>query len=107
MTDALFQILAILRSGPMDAGGILDALRTVGNPDEVPSIPTFYRHLRKAADAGWLAIEGHDDPGDGPGRPKRHYALTRQGREAVEAKAATLSRFTRLALGGDPGGRAG
>lgn len=107
MSNTLFQILAVLRGGPQDAPGILDALRRLGDDDDVPSIPAFYRHVRSAVDAGWLVIDGVSEDGEGPGRPRQRYALSPQGREALEARAATLHRFTRLALGPVDGGSAG
>lgn len=109
MHPTLFQIMAVLGPGPSEAVGILDALREVGGEGAVPSLPAFYRHLRRALDEGWVVVEG-SEPAEGPGRPAQSYALTREGREALREHAERLERFTRLAAEGaggtDGGGRA-
>lgn len=102
----LFQILAVLRSGPADSAGVLAELRRLAESADVPSIPGFYRHLRKGMDEGWLEIvEGEPaDEGRGRGRPRRVYALTPAGSRALKERARGLSSFTRLAFEGPEAG---
>lgn len=102
----LFQILAILRDGPQDSAAVIDGLRDVGGPAEVPSLPAFYRHLRRAVDEGWVEIVGTEAPEEGRGRPRQVYALTGSGLEALEHRARWLERFTRLAMDGSGEGGA-
>lgn len=100
MNVTLFQILAVLRDGALDSAAVLESLRAVGGASEAPSLPAFYRHLRRATDAGWVEIVGRESE-EGPGRPKQLYALTPEGVEAVQERARWLERFTRLAVEGD------
>lgn len=89
----------------MDAAAIRDGLREHGDDHDLPSVPAFYRMLRKAVDAGWLTIEGAESPSEGRGRPRQRYRISQQGRSAVEERAETLERFARLALGHEGGSR--
>lgn len=99
----LFQILALLRDAPADASTVLDGLERLLSHEDVPSVPAFYRHLRRGLESGWIEVEGTDPPDEGPGRPARIYRLTEAGRGAVRERALELDAFTSLALGG--GGR--
>ena len=100
----LFQILALLREEPADASTVLEGLGRLLPDRDVPSLPAFYRHLRRAMESGWVEVEGTDPDDDGPGRPARVYRLTREGAEALRERARELEAFTSLALGGEGGG---
>ncbi|MGD2067509.1 MAG: PadR family transcriptional regulator [Gemmatimonadota bacterium] len=97
MHITLFQILAVLRQGPSEASDLLERLRAVA-PADVPSLPAFYRHLRRGIEEGWLEIDGTGTPDEGPGRPARIYRLTPVGVEAVRERALELDAITALAL---------
>ena len=62
-------------AGPTDAASILDGLREYEDEADLPSIPAFYRRLRKAVDAGRSAIEGIEPPSEGRGRPPYTFRL--------------------------------
>lgn len=98
MHMSLFQILAVLRERPSDASTLLDRLGSL-TPDDVPSLPAFYRHIRRGMEEGWIEVEGTEGPDDGPGRPARTYRLTPEGRAAVRERAVELDAITALALG--------
>jgi DNA-binding PadR family transcriptional regulator len=97
MDQPLFRVLAVLRVGSGDTGEILDRLRAIGS-DATPSLPAFYRHLRRGMEEGWISIDGLDQGGEGPGRPRQIYALPRAGEESMRAEARRLEAFTSLAL---------
>ncbi len=99
----LFQILAVLGNGPSDALTVLGHLNRVSTSD-APSLPAFYRHLRRALEEGWAEILGVGDDDTGPGRPRQVYALTAAGAEAVRDRARELSVYTSLALDGEGAG---
>lgn len=101
----LFQILAVLRDKPAEASTVLARLEDLLPARRVPSLPTFYRHLRRGMEHGWIEVEGLEDDEPGPGRPARIYSVTREGREAVQRRARELDAFTSLALkhGGEDG----
>lgn len=97
----LFQVLALLRRAPADASAVLAGLEARLPARDVPSLPAFYRHLRRGMENGWIEVEGTDPGDEGPGRPARVYRLTRRGRAAVRERALELDAFTSLALGGE------
>ncbi len=99
MHPTLFQLLAILRAGPADASALLERLDalTSGKP---PSLPAFYRHVRRGMEHGWIAAGGTDQPEEGPGRPPQTFRLTASGESALGDHARELAVFTTLALQG-------
>ena len=96
----LFRLLAILRAEPTDASALIERLRSLA-PGNVPSLPAFYRHLRRGMDEGWIMVDGTDPPEHGPGRPRQVYRLTQSGRAALAEHARELRIFASLALDGD------
>lgn len=99
MHPTLFRILAVLRPGPAAASALLDEIRAI-DPGAVPSLPTFYRHLREGVESGWMEILEPEGEPDAPGRPSQSYALTPAGARALHDEAERLAPFTRLAFGG-------
>lgn len=97
MNITLFQILAVLRQEPSEASDVLERLQAVA-PADVPSLPAFYRHLRRGIEEEWIEIEGIGTTDEGPGRPARIYRLTPAGVEAVRERALELDAITALAL---------
>jgi len=93
----LFQILALLGSGPADALTLLERLGRLA-PSDVPSLPALYRHLRRGLDESWLVVVGTEEGDSGPGRPRQIYRITAEGAAAVRARARALDTFTALAL---------
>lgn len=102
----LFQILALLRNGPADASAVLAGLVRLSPRGEVPSLPAFYRHLRRGLESGWVEVDGTATGEEGPGRPARVYRLTAAGKSAVRERALELDVFTALALEQQRGGDA-
>jgi DNA-binding PadR family transcriptional regulator len=99
MHMTLFQILAVLNGNPSDALEVIHRLKEM-TPTDVPSLPAFYRHLRRGMDAGWIVVEGTGQPEGAPGRPRQIYGLTSEGRAALRHRARDLNAFTLLALKG-------
>lgn len=99
MHTTLFQLMAVLRMEPADAAVLLERLEnlTSGKP---PSLPAFYRHLRRGMEEGWVVVEGTDQAGEGPGRPRQVYRITASGEEALQDHASEMAVFTTLALEG-------
>lgn len=96
MQTTVLRTLALLREDDLDSGEILERLRSMqGDP---PSVPSLYRCLRDAVDAGWIRVSGTEAP-PGRGRPRQVYALTRTGRRAAEAEGRRLQHLAALALG--------
>jgi len=99
MHMTLFQIMVVLRDGPREAGVAIALMRRLVAAGEVPSVPSFYRHLRRGMEAGWIEVEGTAEE-EGPGRPARSYRLTPAGVAALRARGKELEALTRLALKG-------
>lgn len=95
MQMVLFRIMVALSEGPGDANEVLERLRR-GGGFGVPSVPAFYRHLRKGLEHGWIAVDGID--ADTRGRPAQRYALSPAGERAVEEYARELRGLTRRVL---------
>lgn len=94
----LFQILALLKDQPADAVTVLAGLERLLSRTDVPSLPAFYRHLRRGMENGWIDVDGRDIDPEGRGRPARLYRLTAQGKAALRQRAHELDAFTTLAL---------
>lgn len=97
MNEILFQVLLQLKDGALDAEAILESMAREKPGFEVPAIASFYRALKKASDAGYLAVEKIES--EGRGRPRQRYALTRAGRAALETEARRLARLAEAVLG--------
>ena len=90
MNLAIFQILATLVDAPRDASGILEILAEQSPAGRQPSLASFYRNIKRAAEQDWLEILEERSPARGAGRPGQSYRLTPEGRLAVRSEAARL-----------------
>lgn len=97
MNETLFQVLLPLKDGALDAESIVESMKGEEAGFEPPAIASFYRALKKASDAGYLAVEKVE--AEGRGRPRQRYALTRAGRAALESEARRLARLAEAVLG--------
>lgn len=100
MHTILFQVLSILQQAAADASALLERLRSLTSGSG-PSLPAFYRHIRRGMENGWIEVAGTDRPEDGPGRPRQVYRITQTGTAALRRHARELEVFTTLALGKD------
>lgn len=98
MHTILFQLLSVLQQESADASALLEGLRSLSSGSG-PSLPAFYRHIRRGMENGWIEVVGTDQPQDGPGRPRQVYRITRTGNVALRKHARELEVFTALALG--------
>jgi DNA-binding PadR family transcriptional regulator len=99
MNATLFQILAVLHGEPLDASTAMRRLEDLLGSERLPSLPAFYRHLRRAEVEGWVAVQGEIDPEGGLGRPRQLFGLTSEGRKMVRSEADRLNPFIALARG--------
>lgn len=96
MHRLMFHILVVLTEGTVDGVAILERLRET-DPEVSPSLPTFYRCLRAGLAAGWIQSAGTLEQ-SGTGRPRQTFALTTEGKAAVEREARDLLDRARLVL---------
>lgn len=100
MQLTLLLILAVMSElGPTDASSTLERMERVLPSREIPSLPAFYRHLRRAMETGWVVVEGTEKVEDTRGgRPARLYRVTPEGRAAVRERALELSSIAAMVL---------
>ena len=98
MHTVLFQLLSILRHEPADASALLERLESLTS-GSTPSLPAFYRHIRRGMEDGWIVVAGTDHQEEGPGRPRQVYRITETGTAALRDHALDMEVFTTLALG--------
>jgi DNA-binding PadR family transcriptional regulator len=65
----------------------------------------LYGAIKRLLEQGWIRrIEEADSSVEGPGRPRKNYVLTRQGRRVLEAEMErldTLAAIARLRTAGE------
>lgn len=93
------ELIAVLLAFVGDPRTAHAALRTIDAWDSLPSPPlgSFYRHLKRAVELGWVEIL---DPAPGdrkPGRPSRCYRLTAEGTHSLRAALEHARGLARLA----------
>ncbi len=95
MNQTIFQILLSLIRGAKSATEILDGVREFDADARTPSLASFYRNLKRAADQAWLEVAGEAVRG-GPGRPRQEYRITPPGISAAKEEGERLSRLAAL-----------
>jgi DNA-binding PadR family transcriptional regulator len=95
LTPAVFHILLALAGGERHGYGILkEVLRhTDGTVRLGPG--TIYGTLQRLMESGW--VEESDGPAAAIDERRRHYRLTRGGRQALEAEVHRMEGLVRAA----------
>jgi DNA-binding PadR family transcriptional regulator len=103
LTAAVFHILLALADGERHGYGILkEVLRhTDGAVRLGPG--TIYGTLQRLMESGW--VEESDGPTTAVDERRRHYRLTRSGRQALEAEVQRMEGLVRAARSRRVGGR--
>ena len=103
LTAAVFHILLALAGSERHGYGILkEVLRhTDGAVRLGPG--TIYGTLQRLMDSGW--VEESDGPAAAVDERRRHYRLTRSGRQALEAEVQRMEGLVRAARSQRIGGR--
>ena len=103
LTPAVFHILLSLAGGERHGYGILkEVLRqTDGAVRLGPG--TIYGTLQRLMESGW--VEESDGPSTAVDERRRHYRLTRDGRQALEAEVGRMEGLVRTARAQRIGGR--
>ena len=109
MTTRTLQILLALADGPLHGYGIKQAVEERTDGDVRLGSGTLYEAVHRLVTAG--QIEEVDPPADEPtsgGPPRRFYALTSEGREALVEELRRMEGVVRFArrrkLLGESGG---
>jgi len=95
LTPAVLHILLALAGGELHGYGILkEAMRhTDGAVRLGPG--TIYGTLQRLMESGW--VEESDGPATAIDERRRHYRLTRSGRQALEAEVRRMEGLVRTA----------
>jgi len=103
LTPAVFHVLLSLAGGERHGYGILkEVLRqTDGAVRLGPG--TIYGTLQRLMESGW--VEPSDGPATAIDERRRHYRLTRSGRQALEAEVRRMEGLVRTARAQRIGGR--
>lgn len=104
LTPAVFHILLALAGGDRHGYGILkEVLRQTDNAVRLGP-GTIYGTLQRLMDSGW--VEESDGPAAAVDERRRHYCLTRPGRQALEAEVKRMEGLVRAARAQQVGTRA-
>ena len=93
-----FQVLLVLVEEPLYGYAIMKAVETQSGGRLHPEIGSLYRVLARLMDEGLLEeAPAPEDSGTHPGRPRKYYDLTAEGRTAVSEEARRLDEALSIA----------
>jgi len=104
LTPAVFHVLLALAGGERHGYGILkEVLRQTDNTVRLGP-GTIYGTLQRLMETGW--VEESDGPAAAVDERRRHYRLTRLGRQALEGEVKRMEGLVRAARAQRVGTRA-
>lgn len=93
-----YHVLLAVADGPMHGYAIRDAVEDESEGTLTPRAGTLYRVIARLIVSGWVVeTETPADAAPHPGRSRRYYALTSEGRGALAAEARRLRGASALA----------
>ena len=95
LKPAVFHILLALSEGERHGLGIADEIEALTEGAMKLGPGTLYRSLKVMAKDGLVRPAGHPGVDEDPRR--KHYRVTKKGREALEEEAARFERVVRAA----------
>jgi DNA-binding PadR family transcriptional regulator len=94
-----YHVLLAIAEGPMHGYAIRDAVEHESARTLSPRAGTLYRVIARMMTSGLVSeAQAPDDEGRHPGRARRYYELTPQGRIALVDEAIRLKDAAALAL---------
>lgn len=87
LTGLEYHVLLAVAHGPLHGYAIRDAVEADSRGALSPRAGSLYRVIARLTAAGLLAETDAPDPGPHPGRERRYYALTAEGRGALADEA--------------------
>jgi len=97
LTETTFFILLSLSPGQKHGYAILKDVQTLSNNRIVFSTGTLYGALKRLLEDGWIERAGEDPEPDETGRPRKAYALTREGKRMLESEVGRLRELVQVA----------
>ena len=95
-SELLLDLLLVLFESARASGELAEAVGELRRRD-VP-VATFYRHLQRAVDLGWVEMTEAAAERSRPGRPQRLYRITDRGARVLRSGLGQHRR--RVALAG-------
>lgn len=94
-----FHVLLVLGDGELYGYAIMKALDAETGGAIRPEIGSLYRTLGRLVSLGWVAqVDGGEDADPvHPGKPRKYYRLTDEGRLVLRDEVARLQEALRLA----------
>lgn len=93
-----YHVLLALAEGPLHGYAIRDAVELESEGALAPRAGSLYRVIARLISAGWVAETETETAVAHPGRPRRYYALSREGRRTLADEARRLEGAAALAL---------
>lgn len=94
-----YHVLLAIAEGPMHGYAIRDAVERESDGALSPRAGSLYRVIARLTTAGLVTETGEpDEHGPHPGRARRYYALTGEGRQVLADEARRLEGAAALAL---------
>jgi len=94
-----YHVLLVLADRDLYGYGILKAVEEESGGAVAPETGSLYRVLARLIDTGMVAETGAPEgaPESSPGRPRKYYRITDEGRELLEAESLRLRAALELA----------
>lgn len=93
-----FQVLLVLVEEPLYGYAIMKSVESQSGGRLDPEIGSLYRVLARLMDEGLIQeVPAPEATGTHPGRPRKYYHLTAEGRTAVSEEARRLDEALRIA----------
>lgn len=97
LTGLEYHVLLAVARGPLHGYAIRDAVESDSRGALTPRAGSLYRVIARLTGAGWLAETEGPDAGPHPGRERRYYTLTGEGRGVLADEARRLKGAVTLA----------
>ncbi len=99
MSRLEYHVLLALAAGPLYGYAIKTAVEEEAGGELTPRAASLYRVLARMVSAGLvIEVEAPEDVEPHPGRDRRYYSLTPEGRGALSAEARRLQGAAALAV---------
>src|SRR5690349_4476296 len=88
LSEPTYFILLSLQSEPKHGYAIVKDVQSLSRKRVTLSVSTLYTTLKRLLDDGWIRLV--DEVSQGPGKPRKIYAITKKGGSALAAEIHRL-----------------